>query len=60
MFHWQLQVELFHNSKDTPAVVSKIEASLDKATGEVIRMSPRFVTIRCYLSSCTESGADRG
>jgi elongation factor 1 alpha-like protein len=35
------QVELFHHSKDTPATITKIEATLDKATGEVLKTNPR-------------------
>jgi len=37
-------VELFHHSKDTPATITKIEATLDKATGEVLKTNPRMVS----------------
>lgn len=36
------QVELFYHSKETPATITKIEATLDKSTGEVIKHSPRY------------------
>lgn len=37
-------VELFHHSKDTSATISKIDATLDKATGEVLKQNPRMVS----------------
>ena len=36
-------VELFHHSKDIPASISKLEAVLDIASGEVTKKNPRFV-----------------
>jgi len=37
-------IELFHHSKDTPGVIAKIEATLDKATGEVLKANPRMIS----------------
>merc|ERR1712093_575501 len=37
-------VELFHHSKDNSAIISKIEATLDRATGEVLKANPRMVS----------------
>ncbi|KZP07149.1 EF Tu GTP binding domain-containing protein [Athelia psychrophila] len=37
-------VELFHHSRDVPATISKLVASLDRATGTVIKQSPRVLT----------------
>ena len=36
------QVELFHHSRDVPATISKLIASLDRATSIVIKQNPRF------------------
>lgn len=36
------QVELFHHSRDVPATISKLVASLDRATGSVTRKNPRY------------------
>ena len=38
------KVELYHHSKDTPATISKLEATLDKASGEVIKRNPRMLS----------------
>ncbi|KIO21436.1 hypothetical protein M407DRAFT_15813 [Tulasnella calospora MUT 4182] len=37
-------VELFHHSRDTPASVSKLLATLDRNTGNVIKANPRVLT----------------
>ncbi|KAG9317166.1 hypothetical protein JVU11DRAFT_1358 [Chiua virens] len=37
-------VELFHHSRDVPATISKLVASLDRATGSVTRKNPRVLT----------------
>ncbi|KAG8915337.1 Hsp70 suppressor, GTPase facilitates ribosomal subunit dissociation [Tulasnella sp. 408] len=37
-------VELFHHSRDTPASISKLLATLDRNTGNVIKASPRVLT----------------
>ena len=43
--HLPRQIELFHHSKDTPGVIAKIEATLDKATGEVLKANPRYAAL---------------
>ena len=35
------QVELFHHSRDNPATISKLLATLDRGTGNVIKSNPR-------------------
>ncbi|KAG8893187.1 Hsp70 suppressor, GTPase facilitates ribosomal subunit dissociation, partial [Tulasnella sp. 417] len=35
-------VELFHHSRDTPASVSKLLATLDRNTGNIIKTNPRY------------------
>lgn len=37
-------VELFHHSQDVPATISKLIASLDRASGAVIKQNPRVLT----------------
>jgi len=37
-------VELFHHSRDVPATISKLMASLDRASGTVIKQNPRVLT----------------
>ncbi|KAF7978351.1 hypothetical protein HWV62_997 [Athelia sp. TMB] len=37
-------VELFHHSRDVPATISKLVASLDRAAGTVIKQNPRVLT----------------
>lgn len=37
-------VELFHFSQDIPATITALEATLDKATGQVIKKNPRFAS----------------
>jgi elongation factor 1 alpha-like protein len=37
------QVELFHHSRDVPATISQLIASLDRASGTVIKQNPRSV-----------------
>ncbi|GAA97853.1 uncharacterized protein L969DRAFT_25596 [Mixia osmundae IAM 14324] len=34
-------VELFHQSREIPASVAKLEATLDKASGEILKVRPR-------------------
>ncbi|KAH0839622.1 P-loop containing nucleoside triphosphate hydrolase protein [Lanmaoa asiatica] len=36
-------VELFHHSRDVPATISKLVASIDRATGSVTRKNPRVL-----------------
>lgn len=36
-------MELFHHSRDVPATISKLVASLDRTSGTVIKHNPRFV-----------------
>ena len=36
-------VELFHHSRDIPATISSLEATLDKTTGAVVKAKPRCV-----------------
>ncbi|KAH7888054.1 P-loop containing nucleoside triphosphate hydrolase protein [Phlebopus sp. FC_14] len=37
-------VELFHHSRDVPATISKLVATLDRAVGSVTRKNPRVLT----------------
>ncbi|KAG8906018.1 Hsp70 suppressor, GTPase facilitates ribosomal subunit dissociation [Tulasnella sp. 403] len=37
-------VELFHHSRDNPATISKLIATLDRTTGSVIKDNPRVLT----------------
>ncbi|SGY94389.1 BQ5605_C037g11647 [Microbotryum silenes-dioicae] len=37
-------VELFHHSRDIPATITTLEATLDKATGAVLKSKPRMLT----------------
>ncbi|KAM0752359.1 EF Tu GTP binding domain-containing protein [Meredithblackwellia eburnea MCA 4105] len=37
-------VELFHHSKDVPAIISSLDAILDKVTGAVTKTKPRMLT----------------
>jgi elongation factor 1 alpha-like protein len=37
-------VELFHHSRDTPATISKLQATLDKTNGSIIKQNPRCAT----------------
>ncbi|KIJ70436.1 hypothetical protein HYDPIDRAFT_172254 [Hydnomerulius pinastri MD-312] len=37
-------VELFHHSRDVPATISKLVATLDRAVGSVMKKSPRVLT----------------
>lgn len=37
----KFQVELFHHSQDVPASISKLLCTLDRASGAVIKNSPR-------------------
>lgn len=39
----QAQIELFHHSYDVPATLTKLIASLDRASGKVIKANPRSV-----------------
>jgi len=36
-------VELFHHSRDVPATVSKLIASLDRTSGKVLKSNPRVL-----------------
>lgn len=36
-------VELFHHSADVPATITKLDALLDKTTGEIVRANPRML-----------------
>lgn len=36
-------VELFHHSRDVPASISKLNATLDRASGAPIKKNPRSV-----------------
>ncbi len=38
-----IQIELFHHSRDVPAAISKLSATLDRASGAVTKQNPRFV-----------------
>ena len=38
-------VELFHHSKDIPATISKLDAVLDIASGEVTKKNPRYFSL---------------
>lgn len=38
-----VQIELFHHSRDVPAAISKLNATLDRASGAVTKHNPRFV-----------------
>lgn len=40
---WLFQIELFHHSRDVPAAISKLNATLDRASGVVTKQNPRFV-----------------
>jgi len=37
-------IELFHHSRDVPATISKLIATLDRASGAVAKKSPRVLT----------------
>ncbi|KAI0269328.1 EF Tu GTP binding domain-containing protein [Gloeopeniophorella convolvens] len=37
-------VELFHHSRDVPAAISKLNATLDRASGAVTKKNPRVLT----------------
>ncbi|THH13896.1 hypothetical protein EW146_g6374 [Bondarzewia mesenterica] len=37
-------VELFHHSRDVPASISKLNATLDRASGKAIKKNPRVLT----------------
>ncbi|KAH9963259.1 EF Tu GTP binding domain-containing protein [Russula dissimulans] len=37
-------IELFHHSRDVPAAISKLNATLDRASGAVIKQNPRVLT----------------
>ncbi|KAJ7499229.1 EF Tu GTP binding domain-containing protein [Mycena latifolia] len=37
-------VELFHHSRDVPATISKLLATLDRTSGKVVKSNPRVVT----------------
>ncbi|KAH9999507.1 P-loop containing nucleoside triphosphate hydrolase protein [Russula vinacea] len=37
-------VELFHHSRDVPAAISKLKATLDRASGAVTKQNPRVLT----------------
>jgi hypothetical protein len=39
-----MKVELYHHSRDTPATISKLLASIDRSTQEVIKSNPRCVS----------------
>lgn len=39
-----IQVEVFHHSRDVPATISKLVATLDRASGTVIKQNPRVLT----------------
>jgi hypothetical protein len=49
------QVELFHHSRDVPATISKLIASLDRASGAVIKQNPRFVAYCAKIRRLTET-----
>lgn len=38
---WSPKIELFHHSRDVPATVTKLIASIDRATGTVLKKNPR-------------------
>jgi elongation factor 1 alpha-like protein len=37
-------IELFHHSRDVPAAISKLNATLDRASGAVTKQNPRVLT----------------
>ncbi|KAL1743563.1 P-loop containing nucleoside triphosphate hydrolase protein, partial [Schizophyllum fasciatum] len=37
-------IELFHHSRDVPATISKLVATLDRGTGKVVKEHPRVLT----------------
>ncbi|CAL1701559.1 unnamed protein product [Somion occarium] len=55
-------VELFHHSRDVPASISKLLATLDRASGTVLRKNPRVLAksmsaeVQITLRSTTVSG----
>lgn len=55
-------VELFHHSRDVPATISKLIATLDRAAGTVIKQNPRVLTkatsaeVQISLRAATMSG----
>lgn len=57
-----VSVELFHHSRDVPATISKLLATLDRASGAVVKNSPRVLTkstsaeVRITLRTATMSG----
>ena len=42
-------MELFHHSRDVPATISKLVATLDRVSGTTIKNNPRYVTFIDYL-----------
>lgn len=40
---WMYQVELYHHSKDVPATVTKLLATIDRGSGNVLKKNPRCV-----------------
>ncbi|GAA6024909.1 hypothetical protein JCM11491_005520 [Sporobolomyces phaffii] len=36
-------VELFHHSRDVPASIARLDATLDRATGQVVKSKPRLL-----------------
>jgi elongation factor 1 alpha-like protein len=44
------QVELFHHSRDVPATISQLIASLDRTSGTVVKQNPRSVIFLIILS----------
>ncbi|KIP09197.1 hypothetical protein PHLGIDRAFT_68070 [Phlebiopsis gigantea 11061_1 CR5-6] len=37
-------IELFHHSRDVPASITKLSATIDRATGTVVKKNPRVLT----------------
>ncbi|KAL1732735.1 P-loop containing nucleoside triphosphate hydrolase protein [Schizophyllum commune] len=45
-------VELFHHSRDVPATISKLVATLDRGTGKVLKEHPRVLTKSTSAEVC--------
>jgi elongation factor 1 alpha-like protein len=43
-------VELFHHSKDIPASIARLDATLDRTTGQVLKSKPRYRPTSLFLS----------
>lgn len=57
LFSLCAQIELFHHSRDVPAAISKLNATLDRASGAVIKQNPRSVWLPIYFPDSDGNGS---